>query len=254
MKKLVVFDLDGTLAKSKSPIDATMAGLLYGLLGVAKVAVISGGDWPQFETQLLANLPSDPRLTGLCLLPTCGTKFFQYSDAWNELYSEELTVAEKTKITAALTAAMTETNLDAPTTWGDIVEDRGSQITLSALGQHAPLAEKAKWDPDQTKRKELLAHLAPLLPEFSVRMGGTTSIDVTRSGIDKAYGIAKLRDLLGISLDEMIFVGDSLFVGGNDYPAREIGVVSIAVAGPQETGPVIEAITACLDPSGALRL
>ena len=49
MKKLVIFDLDGTLAESKSPVDAEMAELLRGLLAVAKVAIISGGDWPQFE-------------------------------------------------------------------------------------------------------------------------------------------------------------------------------------------------------------
>jgi len=36
-------------------------------------------------------------------------------------------------------------------------------------------------------------------------------------------------------------------VGGNDYPAQEVGVVSIPVRGPQETKPVTEAIIACLD-------
>ena len=57
-------------------------------------------------------------------------------------------------------------------------------------------------------------------------------MDVTRPGVDKAYGIHKLRDLLGISLNEMIFVGDALFPGGNDYPAKEAGVVSIQVRVP----------------------
>ena len=78
-------------------------------------------------------------------------------------------------------------------------------------------------------------------------MGGDTSIDVTKPGIDKAYGIRKLRDLLGISLKEMIFIGDALFVGGNDYPAEEVGVVSIPVRGPNETKRVIETIIACSD-------
>ena len=124
---------------------------------------------------------------------------------------------------------------------------RGSQITFSALGQQAPLDEKDKWDPDFTKRKKIKTILDTLIPEFSVRLGGATSIDVTKPGIDKAYGIRKLRDLLGISLKEMIFIGDALFVGGNDYPAREAGVVSIAVRGPNETKRVTEAIIACLD-------
>jgi len=44
MKKLIVFDLDGTLAESKSPLDAEMGILLSSLIGVVKVAVISDGD------------------------------------------------------------------------------------------------------------------------------------------------------------------------------------------------------------------
>jgi hydroxymethylpyrimidine pyrophosphatase-like HAD family hydrolase len=78
-------------------------------------------------------------------------------------------------------------------------------------------------------------------------MGGTTSIDVTKPGIDKAYGVRKLRDILGISLKEMIFIGDALFTGGNDYPAEQAGVFSIPVRGPEDTKRVIEAIIACLD-------
>jgi hypothetical protein len=130
--------------------------------------------------------------------------------------------------------------------WGEVIEDRGSQITFSALGQQAPLAEKDKWDADYSKRKRIKAILDVLIPEFSVRMGGATSIDVTKPGIDKAYGIRKLRDLLGISLAEMIYIGDALFPGGNDYPAIEAGVASISVRGPRETKPVTEAIIACL--------
>jgi hypothetical protein len=84
------------------------------------------------------------------------------------------------------------------------------------------------------------------VPEFSVRMGGATSIDVTKPGIDKAYGIGKLRDILGISMKEMIYIGDALFPGGNDYPAEEAGVVCVPVRGPQETRPFTQAIIACL--------
>ena len=87
MKRLIVFDLDGTLAESKAPLDAEMSTLLHDLLGIIKVAVISGGDWPQFEKQLLSNLPDDECLENLYLLPTCGTKFYQYSKDWEKLYS-----------------------------------------------------------------------------------------------------------------------------------------------------------------------
>jgi len=246
MKKLIVYDLDGTIAESKSSLDTEMSALLHDLLGIVKVAVISGGDWPQFEKQLLSNLPHDERLVNLSLLPTCGTKFFKYTGDWKKIYSEDFTADEKEKIVGSLKKALGVAGFKVEKVWGEVIEDRGSQITFSALGQQAPLKEKSKWDPDFTKRKKIKAILDTFIPEFSVRLGGTTSVDVTKPGIDKAYGIRKLRDTLGISLKEMIFIGDALFPGGNDYPAEEAGVVSIPVRGPNETKRVTEAIIACL--------
>ena len=248
MKRLVVFDLDGTLAESKSSLDAEMSTLLHELLGIIKVAVISGGNWPQFEKQVLSNLPHDDCLENLSLLPTCGTKFYKYATGyWEKIYSEDFTDDEKKKIIGSLTKAIEETGFKEKKIWGEVIEDRGSQITFSALGQQAPLSEKEKWDPDFTKRKKIKALLDTLIPTFSVRLGGATSIDITKPGIDKAYGIAKLRDTLGIAIQEMIFIGDALFPGGNDYPAEEAGVKSIRVRDPNESKRVIETIVACLD-------
>jgi len=246
MKRLVVFDLDGTLAESKASIDSEMATLLGGLLGIVKVAVISGGDWPQFEKQVLSNLPHDKRLVNLSLLPACGTKFYQYAGDWKKIYSEDFTAAEREQIISSLNHAIKAAGFKVDKVWGEVIEDRGSQITFSALGQQAPIEEKKQWDPDFTKRKKIKALLDKLIPGFSVRLGGTTSVDVTKPGIDKAYGIRKLRDTLGIAIQEMIFVGDALFPGGNDYPAKEAGVVSIRVRDPNETKRVIEAFVACL--------
>jgi phosphomannomutase len=247
MKELVVFDLDGTLAVSKSSLDGEMAASLGALLAIVKVAVISGGDWPQFEKQLLTALPRDKRLRNLFLLPTCGTKFYRYESGWQRLYSEDFTVAEKDEIIGALKHVTDSLGFAVLKVWGDVIEDRGSQITFSALGQQAPIEEKIKWDPDFSKRQKIKALLESLIPEFSVRLGGTTSVDVTKLGIDKAYGIGKLRDVLGIALQQMIFIGDALFPGGNDYPVKQAGVVSIQVRDPAEAKRVIETLLACLD-------
>jgi phosphomannomutase len=233
VKKLIVFDLDGTLAESKATLDAEM----------------SGGEWAQFEKQVLGHLTHDDRLRNLSLLPTCGTKFFRYQGAWEKLYSEDFTAEEKQKITTSLDSALEMSGFKAGKLWGALIEDRGSQITFSALGQQAPIDEKKKWDPDFAKRQKIKAILDRSIPEFSVRLGGATSIDVTKPGIDKAYGIRKLRDVLDIKINEMIFVGDALFPGGNDYPAKEAGVISIRVWTPTETKRVVQVIIACLGPS-----
>ncbi|MGA2254706.1 MAG: HAD-IIB family hydrolase [Thermoguttaceae bacterium] len=247
MKKLIVFDLDGTLAESKASIDAEMGKLLSALLGFAKVAVISGGNWPQFEKQVLSHLPHDGHLRDLSLLPTCGTKFYRYTGDWEKIYSEDFTPAEKEKIIGSLNKSIATAGCKVEKVWGEVIEDRGSQITFSALGQQAPLDAKKTWDPDFAKRKKIKTLLDELIPEFSVRLGGATSIDITKPGVDKAYGIRKLRDILCIAIQDMIYIGDAVFPGGNDYPAKEAGALSIEVRDPAETKTVIETIIACLD-------
>ena len=246
MKKLIIFDLDGTLAKSKSAIDAEMSELFINLLKVAKVAIISGGDWPQFKKQVLNNLPKKALLEKLSILPTCGTKFYKYENDWEQLYEENFTSDERTKILDSLQSAIKEADVEVKKTWGEQIEDRGSQITFSALGQEAPLDEKKGWDKDFAKRTKIVEPLKKSLEDFSIGMGGTTSIDITKPGIDKAYGINKLKEILEIEIDEMLFIGDALFEGGNDYPARKTGVTCIQVRDPEETKRIIETIISCL--------
>jgi phosphomannomutase len=246
-KRLIVFDLDGTLAQSKSPVDPEMGALLSSLLEIIRVAIISGGNWPQFEQQVLSAIPNDQRLQNLSLLPTCGTQFYRYRGTWQELYAENFTTNERDRILAQLQQALQSAGFAPEPIHGALIEDRGSQITLSALGQEAPLEAKRRWDPDFTKRKKLMEILGPLLPGFSINAGGMTSIDVTRRGVDKGYGIRKLRDILCVGIDEMIFVGDALFPGGNDYPAKEAGALSIQIRDPLESKRVIATMIACLD-------
>ena len=246
MKKLIVFDLDGTLAESKAALDNEMTALLETLLGIVPVAIISGGSWTQFEQQVLTHLKPGDYLTKLSLLPTCGTQFYTYGSAWQKRYSEDFTDEEKVRIIDALNRSVDEAGLRATQTWGDLIEDRGSQITFSGLGQQAPLEQKRVWDPDYAKRKAIKSVLDQALPDVSVRLGGATSIDITKPGIDKAYGIRKLRDILGIGIPDMLFLGDALFPGGNDYPAKTAGAHSIQVRDPTETKRIVDAIIACV--------
>jgi phosphomannomutase len=246
MKRLVAYDLDGTLAESKQPIDPEIAALLARLTKVATVAIISGGDWPQFEQQVVGKLADGTDLERLFMLPASGTKFYRYRGRWVEVYAELFTNNERAHIMGMLSSSISEQGLDDARSWGNRVEDRGSQITFSGLGQQAPLDAKQAWDPDFAKRKRLQAALIPLLPEFAVRVGGSTSIDITRKGIDKAYGMAKLATVSVIAPADMIFIGDALYPGGNDYAVHEAGIDSVAVRDVLETRRVSEAIALCL--------
>jgi HAD superfamily hydrolase (TIGR01484 family) len=247
--KAVVFDLDDTLAPSKSEMDSTMSAALAALLERLDVCIISGGRFEQFETQALAHLRGDEAsLSRLHLMPTCGTRYYKRENGeWMLQYAEDLTDDEKQRAVAALEAGAKELGYWAPGEWGALIEDRGSQITYSALGQSAPVAAKAAWDPDGSKKRALWEYVSPRLPDLEVRGGGSTSIDITRKGIDKAYGIRKLQEQLDVSLDELLFIGDRLDETGNDRPVYELGVACVSVKDWHETLSVVQAFNAWWD-------
>jgi phosphomannomutase len=234
---LIAFDLDDTLAPSKSSLPPRMAALFAELLAIVPVCVISGGQFGQFQSQLIAGLPASatPLFGRLHLLPTCGTQYYRYADGWRQQYAENLTPEQKRLALTVLEDGARGLGLWEARTWGPILEDRGSQITFSALGQDAPVDAKKAWDPTGSKKESLRVAAAALLPDLEVRSGGSTSIDVTRKGIDKAYGMRKLADLTNIPLDRMVFVGDRLDAGGNDYPVKALGVRTHAVTGWPDT-------------------
>lgn len=240
--RVLAFDLDDTLAVSKSQIDPRMGGLLARLLDEIDVCIISGGRFEQFDNQVLKHLVvNDPERRRLHLMPTCGTRYYRWIDgAWGEVYAEDLSQQDKDRIISVLTEAAKELGLWEPKPWGDIIEDRGSQITFSALGQTAPPQQKYAWDPDGAKKRLLRQYAADRLPDLEVRSGGSTSVDVTRKGIDKAYGMRKLIEFLDLSLDEVLFVGDRLDEGGNDYPVKAMGIQTVAVERWQDTADFVQ--------------
>jgi HAD superfamily hydrolase (TIGR01484 family) len=236
--KLVAFDLDDTLAPSKTPMDDDMVAGLLDLLEVIDVCIISGGTYEQFRSQVIARLPEGPALRRMHLMPTCGTQYYRMNDdAWTQVYNEPLSEDERRTAADALREVSQRLGLWEPDdqVFGDRIEDRGSQITFSALGQQAPVDLKHAWDPDGAKRLRLRDEVQALLPDLEVRAGGSTSIDITRRGIDKAYGMGMLMQSLDLAPDEVHFVGDRLEPGGNDFPVRSLNVSVQQVAGPDET-------------------
>lgn len=252
-RKVIAFDLDGTLAPSKSPLPDRMSELLDRLLDEYHVCVISGGKFEQFQKQLLNNLKSGPeKLERLHLMPTCGTRYLKYDVAhkqWEQVYAEDFNEGEKAEIAAALKKVVKELGFEEKKVYGEIIEDRGSQITWSALGQDIvdELGEegvqlKEDWDRDNKKKAAIRDAAAELLPNFEVRAGGVTSIDVTKPGIDKAYGMRKLMELLEIGKEEIFFIGDRVYEGGNDYPVKMFGIDTIQIDSWEQTAVAVEAI------------
>jgi len=248
--RMVAFDLDDTLAPSKSRVDPEIANLLVELATRVHVCIISGGRFEQFESQVMttvraaqerARMPDS--MSRFHLMPMCGTQYYKWAEnGWSCIYSENLPRSHKEVVIAVVTAGARELGLWERTTWGPRFEDRGSQVTFSALGQNAPVPAKGAWDPDGAKKERLRAYAASRLPDLEVRSGGSTSIDVTRKGVDKAYGMRRLMDRLGMKPTEIVLVGDRLDLGGNDYPVKATGIPCRTVENWQETAVVIRAL------------
>lgn len=239
--RLVAFDLDDTLAPSKMPLSREMAVALVRLLNNYEAAIISGGQLSQFQSQVLGRLADQPapRHT-LHLLPTCGTQYYRMEPGTDSeklvcVYRRELATDLRQHIVEIIEKTARELGFWESSPWGNIIEDRGTQVTFSALGQQAPLDAKRAWDPDGSKKATLVRALETQLPRVEVRSGGATSVDITARGVDKAYGIRSLMESTGYAPLNLVFLGDRLDERGNDYPVLATGVPCQAVSGPEDT-------------------
>lgn len=251
MKKLIAFDLDGTLAPSKSHFNPRMVGLFNQLLEHFQVCVISGGKYDLFRRQFLTQITTDEKLLAkLHLMPTSGTRYYRHEKGvWVQKYAEDFTPAQKAKIIKALEEGIAESGYKVDKVYGEIIEDRDSQITLSIFGQEivAELGEegvrmKEQWDPTGKKKLKIRNIVAKKIPEFNVRAAGATSIDVTLPGVDKAYGMQKLMQATNLAKKDILFFGDKIIPGGNDYAVYEFGIDCVSVRDWQETASCLDAI------------
>lgn len=248
MKKIIAFDVDDTLVKSKNPVSDEMRDLLVRLLNHYQVAIISGSRYEIFQANIIEPLSriKGVKLDNMHILPTCGTRYYTYqSDQadWTLEYAEDFTDEQKREIAEACERRSREAGLWPESPYGEVIEDRFSQISMSMLGQQAPAEEKYAWyDKNKQVAYDITEKIAGDLPDYEVRYGGTTTVDVTKKGVDKAYGMQKLLDALQLVKEDALFIGDRLESGGNDFPVKAMGVDTIDVSGWEDTPHVVRGI------------
>ena len=248
-RQVIAFDLDDTLAVTKSPISDRMAELLGKLIDHYDICVITGGNFEQIKLQVTDRIDIAPHLLSrFHLMPTCGTRYYRYDELkaeWALQYAEDLTDEQKGRIKRALERVAKEMGIWCENPAGEIIEDRHSQMTMSALGQQASPEDKYAWaEKYKDIRPVFRDKVAVLLPDLEVRIGGTTSTDITLPGVDKAFGMEKLVQALEIGKNDILFIGDKLDEGGNDYPVKAMGIDTVAVEGWEDTALVLEGVLA----------
>ena len=252
MKKVLSFDIDQTLNIAKTPIPDEIAKLLIQCLDHFEICPISGQKFDQFLIQIVDRLVEHDvtaiQLMHLHLFVAQGTQYYRYDAKkkdWDQVYNYPLTDEQVQKISEAIEKAAKELGYwekDKLQDGDEIIENRLSQVTFSALGQKAGTKEKYAWDPDCKKREAIVKRCKELAPEFDYEIGGTTSINAITPGMNKVFGMTHLMEELKVNKEDILYFGDMTQPGGNDYPVVEMGIDTITVRSHEDTAYALRGI------------
>lgn len=257
-KSVLGFDIDQTLNIAKTPIPPEIANLLVRCLRFFKICPISGQKFEQFLIQIVEPLVAAgvtaTELQNLHLFVAQGTQYYRLKksarnfadpESWEQIYNYPLPESDVIKITTVLEKAARDLGYweaDQLAEGDEIIENRLSQVTFSALGQTASTEVKYAWDPDCKKRQAIVAKCQAELPDFLFEIGGTTSINVAAPGMNKEFGMKHLLEELHVDKSEVLYFGDMTEPGGNDYPVVQMGVDTITVRSHEDTGYALRGI------------
>lgn len=252
MKKVLAFDVDQTLNVAKMPIPDEIAELLVKCLDHYEICPISGQKYEQFLIQIVNRLEdagvTPEQLSHLHLFVAQGTQYYRYNVSkkdWDRVYNYPLTDEQVAKITETIEKAAKELGYweeDKLAEGDEIIENRLSQVTFSALGQKAGTEAKYAWDPDHKKREAIVKRCKELAPEFEYEIGGTTSINAITPGMNKVFGMTHLMEELKVEKPEILYFGDMTQPGGNDYPVVQMGIDTITVRSHEDTAYALRGI------------
>ena len=240
--RAALFDLDETLAPSFQPISADMGARVTALLNLIPVAIVTGAGMNRLESMFLPIIGSESRLEQLYLFPNSAAECYRFKNAeWSREYFFTLTPEERTVIQRAIEESVEETGIIAgATVRGPQLIDRETQVAYAFLGIDVTEDDKKNWDPTHEKRMAMRDALTEKLPQFEILIGGKTSIDVTKKGVNKSYGVTWFSKELGIPPQDMLYVGDALYPGGNDEVVIQTGVQARQVESVAETADILD--------------
>lgn len=220
-KKHLFFDMDHTITPARQPIQPKMLELLTNLL--QDIIIVSGSKVEQMNTQI-------PGLD-CAKLGQNGNEAYDFDG--QELWKNSLTDSEKEEVFAHITEIKALLPEEPNPEWTP-VEDRGGQITFSPIGNTAPVELKKTYDPDVSKRFEMLRQVPFESDTLVVKIGGSTSFDYFHRDSNKGTNVQKFIELKGWNKEDCIYYGDGLYPGGNDEAV--IGIIDTeAVSSDEDT-------------------
>tara|TARA_R110000765_G_scaffold223038_1_gene327160 strand:- start:685 stop:1407 length:723 start_codon:yes stop_codon:yes gene_type:complete len=213
MKKVYLFDIDGTLTPPRQKMDESFAEFFLPFAKENIVYLATGSDIEKAREQV------DQRILMMCQgVFTCsGNEFWERG---KKVYSNEF--YPRPKLVTFLEKCVKDSNYHTKT--GNHLEYRNGMLNFSVVGRNATPDQRAayvEWDERKKERWAVAVTLLAHTEDFGnidVSIGGEISIDIYPKGKDKSQAVSKIRQLHGLPI---VFMGDRMEPNGNDYPAAK---------------------------------
>ena len=224
MKKFI-FDVDGTLTKSRQQIDLSFEVYMIKFCCKYDVYLVTGSDRAKTVEQVGLDIYYRSKRV--------------YNCSGSDVYEKNINVYKSDWKPSRKLINFLSDELDFstfPHKTGNHIEHRPGGINFSILGRGEDSMkyrkEYVKWDVKTTERILMSDRIKSEFPDLNIQIGGQTGLDISDS--DKSQ---ILRDFN--SEDELVFFGDMMKEGQNDYPlARAVdnlGGTNYSVNGWQDT-------------------
>lgn len=219
-KILLLFDMDGTLTKSRSKISPEMSKALWGLWKRANqyydFGIVSGSDIDKIKEQIGHDF-----ILFDYVCPENGCAFYN-KGALEGCLSIAYKLGEDLLQKIINKCLFELSQIELPKKRGNFIELRNSLINISPIGRSCSKEEReefVKYDKKHKVRELLINKLTQQFSEYSengftMSIGGEISIDIAPVGWNKAYCLNYLDKF---NFRQIRFYGDKTHKGGNDY-------------------------------------
>ena len=219
MDRIFIFDVDWTLTPSRLPMTEEFQNFFSIWSKMNKFYLVTGSDLPKLQEQMCFYDIEAERI-----FTCCGNQMWIPNpsvpqDSAELIYHNKFLVPRKLKKLLGTILS----NSQYPHRYGNHIENRGAMVNFSIVGRDCTQEQRDeyyKWDKEKGEREIIANAIKEKFPDLDAVIGGQISIDIYPKGNDKSQVLEHIEKLHPSG--KIIFIGDGIENGGNDYPLAHL--------------------------------